>query len=156
MMLRSVCCFLLAIVPIIGAQSKPNATSQPATHLTVYSSDNFAAEQSWEKKFKEGLVPGNIRENMHRLSARPHHVGSPYDKDNADWILSKFKEWGWDARMETFEVLFPTPKVRVLEMVEPTRFAAKLQEPAVGRDPTSGQQNEQLPSYNAYSRDGDA
>jgi N-acetylated-alpha-linked acidic dipeptidase len=90
-----------------------------------------------------------------RLSARPHHVGSPYDRDNAEWILSRFKEWGFDARIETFNVLFPTPKERVVELVEPTRFAAKLQEPALPSDPTSNQTAEQLPTYNAYSIDGD-
>ena len=72
---------------------------------------------------------------MRRLSARPHHVGSPYDKDNAEWILAHFKEWGLDAHIETFDVLFPTPKVRVLEMVEPTKFTAKLEEPALAVDP---------------------
>ena len=66
---------------------------------------------------------------MRRLSARPHHVGSPYDKENADWILSKFKESGFDAHIETFQVLFPTPKQRVLELVGPTSFRAKLREP---------------------------
>ena len=92
---------------------------------------------------------------MRRLSARPHHVGSPYDKDNAEWILAHFKEWGLDAHIETFDVLFPTPKVRVLEMVEPTKFTAKLEEPALAVDPTSNQKSEQLPTYNAYSIDGD-
>jgi N-acetylated-alpha-linked acidic dipeptidase len=92
---------------------------------------------------------------MERLTARPHHLGSPYDKDNAEWILAKFKQWGLDARMETYDVLFPTPKERLLELIEPTRFRAKLQEPPVPGDPTSSQQNEQLPSYNAYSIDGD-
>ena len=89
------------------------------------------------------------------LSARPHHVGSPYDKDNAEWILAHFKEWGLDAHIETFDVLFPTPKVRVLEMVAPTKFTAKLEEPALAVDPTSNQKSEQLPTYNAYSIDGD-
>jgi len=90
-----------------------------------------------------------------RLSARPHHVGSPYDKDNAEWILAQFKSWGWDAHIESFDVLFPTPKERLLELVEPTKFTAKLQEPAVSVDPTSNQQSQQLPTYNAYSADGD-
>jgi N-acetylated-alpha-linked acidic dipeptidase len=89
------------------------------------------------------------------LSARPHHVGSPYDKDNAEWILARFKEWGFEARIETFNVLFPTPKERVVELVEPTKFRAKLQEPALALDPTSNQAAEQLPTYNAYSIDGD-
>jgi N-acetylated-alpha-linked acidic dipeptidase len=97
----------------------------------------------------------NIGEYMRRLSARPHHVGSPYDKENADWILAKFKEWGWDAQMETFTVLFPTPKERVVELVAPTAFKASLDEPAVAVDPTSNQKAEQLPPFNAYSIDGD-
>ena len=92
---------------------------------------------------------------MQRLSARPHHLGSPYDKDNAEWILSKFKEWGLDAKIESYDVLFPTPKERVLELVAPGHFTAKLQEPTVAGDPTSSQHDEQLPSYNAYSIDGD-
>ena len=88
-------------------------------------------------------------------SARPHHVGSPYGKDNAEWILARFQEWGWDAHIESFDVLFPTPRERLLEMVEPVRIAAKLREPAVATDPTSNQAGEQLPTYNAYSVDGD-
>jgi N-acetylated-alpha-linked acidic dipeptidase len=92
---------------------------------------------------------------MRHLSARPHNVGSPYDKDNAEWILAHFKQWGLDADIETFYVLFPTPKERALELVAPTSFKAKLQEPPVAEDPTSNQQAEQLPTYNAYSIDGD-
>ena len=157
MMLRSACCFLLAIVPILAAQSKlqPNATTEAAAHLGGYSLETSSVERSWERKFQEGVAPGNVRENMRRLSARPHHVGSPYDKDNAEWILAKFKEWGFDAKIESFNVLFPTPKERVLELVEPTKFRAKLQEPALALDPTSNQAAEQLPTYNAYSVDGD-
>jgi N-acetylated-alpha-linked acidic dipeptidase len=92
---------------------------------------------------------------MQRLSARPHHVGSPYDKDNAEWLLGKLKSWGLDATIENFDVLFPTPKERLVEMVAPTKFTAKLQEPPVAVDPTSSQQAEQLPVYHAYSIDGE-
>ena len=99
--------------------------------------------------------PDNMREAMRRLSARPHHVGSAYGKENAEWILARFREWGWDARIETFDVLFPTPKERLVEMVGPTRFKLALDEPALAVDPTSGQKAEQLPTYNAYSTDGD-
>ena len=108
-----------------------------------------------ETQFRAIPDRANLRQYMQRLSARPHHVGSPYDKDNAEWMLAKFKEWGWDAKIENYDVLFPTPKERVLELTEPSRFKAKLQEPPVSGDPTSSQQNEQLPSYNAYSIDGD-
>ena len=123
--------------------------------LAGYSADGARVEREWEMKFRALPSPDNMREYMKRLSARPHHVGSPYDQDNAQWILSKFKEWGLDAHIETFHVLFPTPKERLVELVEPTKFVAKLQEPAFSVDPTSDQMDEQLPTYNAYSTDGD-
>jgi N-acetylated-alpha-linked acidic dipeptidase len=110
----------------------------------------------WEARFLEVPRPDNMREAMRRLSARPHHVGSAYGRENAEWILARFREWGWDARIETFDVLFPTPKERLVEMTAPTRFRLALEEPAVAVDPTSGQKAEQLPTYNAYSIDGDA
>ena len=112
-------------------------------------------ESNWEQKFRSIPEPARLREYMKRLSARPHHIGSAYGRDNAEWILARFKEWGWDAKIETFEVLFPTPKERVLELLEPKRFVAALKEPALSEDPTSNQQSEQLPTFNAYSVDGD-
>jgi N-acetylated-alpha-linked acidic dipeptidase len=115
----------------------------------------FAQQTSWDEKFRATTKADNIRANMQRLAARPHHVGSTYGKDNAEWMLAQFKAWGWDAQIERFDVLFPTPKERVLEMIEPTRFVAKLDEPVVAVDPATGQKSEQLPSYNAYSIDGD-
>src|SRR5438128_9915069 len=121
------------------------ASSTDVQTLPGYSAASSRIERDWEAKFRDIPTPQNFRDYMQRLSARPHHVGSPYDKDNAEWILSKFKEWGLDAKIESYDVLFPTPKSRLLEMVEPKRFTAKLAEPAVATDPTSSQQNEQLP-----------
>src|SRR5215468_7842243 len=123
--------------------------------LYGFTSASSAGERDLENKFREIPNAKILRDTMQRLSARPHHVGSPYDKQNAEWILAQFKSWGLDAQIETFDVLFPTPKERLLEMTGPTRFTAKLQEPAVAGDPTSNQQSEQLPTYNAYSIDGD-
>ena len=149
--MRSIAAVLLIVVltlpsPALGADE---------TALVGYSPRSSQTERDWEAKFRAIPDPATIRESMRRLSARPHHVGSPYDQDNAEWILGRFKEWGFDAHIETFDVLFPTPKVRLLEMVEPTKFTAKLDEPAVAVDPTSNQKSEQLPTYNAYSIDGD-
>jgi len=111
--------------------------------------------QAWDSRFRAIPDAKTIGEHMRRLTARPHHVGSPYDKDNAEWILGRFRDWGWDARIDTYQVLFPTPKERVLDMVAPTPFKAALREPPIAADPTSNQTAEQIPSYNAYSIDGD-
>ena len=127
----------------------------PPGDLRGFTAESAKAEREWETKFRAMPSPDSLREYMRRLSARPHHVGSAYDKDNADWIVAKFKSFGLDARIETFDVLFPTPKERAVELVAPTRFVAKLEEPAVPGDPTSAQRAEQLPTYNAYSIDGD-
>jgi hypothetical protein len=112
-------CLLLILAAPVGVLAVPENGDTPAAILG-YSAQSAGIHAGWEKKFRDGISPDNIRENMRRLSARPHHVGSPYDKDNAQWILSKFKEWGFDAKIETFDVLFPTPKVRVLELLKPT------------------------------------
>lgn len=131
------------------------AASDNSRPLKGFSAEAEKIERDWEGKFRAIPSPDNLRSYMQRLSARPHHLGSPYDKENAEWILARFKEWGLDARIETFDVLFPSPKERAVELVAPSRFVAKLQEPAAPEDPTSSQQAEQLPTYNAYSADGD-
>ncbi len=131
------------------------AMPQENAALRGYASDSARTERDWEAKFRAIPEPANLRAYMQRLSARPHHVGSPYDKDNAGWLLAKLKEFGLDAQIETFDVLFPTPKARHLELVAPSHFTARLMEPAEAADPTSGQHEEQLPTYNAYSIDGD-
>jgi N-acetylated-alpha-linked acidic dipeptidase len=143
--------FVLVLSCFLLLAASPD-TEQP---LHGYSAATSRSQRDWETKFRAVPEPQNQRDYMQRLSARPHHVGSPYDKDNAEWMLAKFKEWGLDANIESFDVLFPTPKVRIVELVEPTRFTAKLQEPTLAIDPTSNQQAEQLPTYNAYSADGD-
>jgi N-acetylated-alpha-linked acidic dipeptidase len=124
--------------------------------LLGYSAESSRAEHQWEEKLRAIPSPENLRAYMQRLSARPHHVGSPYDKDNAEWIAAKFKEFGLDTHIEQFDVLYPTPKERAVELVEGgPKFVAKLQEPPLKQDPTSNQTSEQLPTYHVYSKDGD-
>ena len=146
---------LLCPLAVAAALVLAAAAPESPERLAGFSDDAAHTELGWEGKFKPILSTEKLREYNQRLSARPHNVGSSYDKDNAEWILSKFQEWGWDAHIETFKVLFPTPKERLLELVAPSRFVAKLEEPTVAPDPTSSQRAEQLPTYNAYSVDGD-
>jgi N-acetylated-alpha-linked acidic dipeptidase len=149
----------LAVAALTFALLQPgNVVAAPASspaNLDGYSPPHAATERDWEAKFRAIPDPRILRDNMQRLSARPHNVGSSYDKDNAEWILAKFKQFGFDAQIETFYVLFPTPQERLVQLLEPTKFNAKLQEPPLAVDPTSSQTAEQLPTYNAYSKDGD-
>lgn len=146
----------LLLSSLLIAVTSVALTPLPAdTPLRGFFPQSIQAERDIEARFRAMPDPARMREMMRRLSARPHHVGSPYDKENAEWILDQFKSYGWDAHIENFDVLFPTPVERVVELLAPTTFKAALQETPVAGDPTSSQQAEQLPSYNAYSIDGD-
>ncbi len=123
--------------------------------LLGFSASGLAQQTELEARFDKSLNAENLREWMRFLSARPHHVGSPKGKENAEFMRDLFRKWGYNAEIEQFDVLFPTPKTRILEMIAPERFTAKLAEPPVEGDATSGQTSEQLPTYNAFSADGD-
>ncbi|HET9767271.1 MAG TPA: M28 family peptidase, partial [Thermoanaerobaculia bacterium] len=120
-----------------------------------FSGDRAAKQRALEAKLDAAIDAKEIGEWIRVLSARPHHLGSPYDKENAERIAALFREWGYETTIEEFQVLFPTPKERRLELVAPSRYQATLTEDALAEDSTSGQRNEQLPTYNAYSIDGD-
>lgn len=130
-------------------------SSQTAGLLLGFSGEKTPTQRALEARFDSALNAANLREWMKRLSARPHHLGSVYNKENADFIASQFRSWGYETKLEEFEVLFPTPKLRLVEMTSPEKFKLRLNEPAISGDPTTSQQSEQLPSYNAYSIDGD-
>jgi N-acetylated-alpha-linked acidic dipeptidase len=138
---------LISLSAGIGAEEP-----KPILGFSAAGSD---AERELEGKVDARLAAADLREWMKRLTAHPHHVGSPWDESNAEWMRGLFASWGYQARIETFQVLFPTPKERLLEMTAPAKFRARLEEPAIPEDSTSGQKSEQLPTYNAYSIDGD-
>lgn len=121
----------------------------------IYGFTDSTRQHALEAKFDAQLDAKNLRTWMERLTARPHHLGSAYDKQNAEFLASLFKSWGYETNIERFDVLFPTPKTRIVEMTAPDRYSAKLAEPALGEDRTSNQLDEILPPFNAYSTDGD-
>jgi N-acetylated-alpha-linked acidic dipeptidase len=120
-----------------------------------FTSEGLSAQRALEARYDALLDAKNLRAWMETMSKRPHHLGSPWGKQNAEFMAGLFRSWGYETRIEEYEVLFPTPRERALEMVAPTRFVARLEEPTLAGDRTSGQKAEQLPTYNAYSRDGD-
>jgi N-acetylated-alpha-linked acidic dipeptidase len=145
---------LLITLLLLAATLLP-AQTLPDRPILGFTTEGAQKERALEGQFDAKLNRENLRTWMKRLSARPHHIGSPYDKDNAEFLAGLFKSWGYDTRIEEFDVLFPTPKTRVVEMVAPETYVLKLAEPPLPQDATSGQTTEQLPTYNAYSTDGD-
>jgi len=120
-----------------------------------FSKESAKAQRAAEAKFDGYIKAGNLDEWMKYMSARPHHVGSPYDKKVVDFMAEKFRSWGFEVEVERFDVLFPTPKIRELELIAPTTYTAMLQEPPVSGDAYTEQTDEALPPYNCFSIDGD-
>lgn len=142
--------FLTAIAVIVSLSTQAQTKT-----ISGFSAAGTTQEFSSEEKFDSYLKASNVDQLLKEMSARPHHVGSPGGKQVADYIYNKFKGWGFDVKMETFYVLFPTPKERVLELTGAHPYKALLKEPALKEDATSGQTSEQLPTYNCWSADGD-
>ncbi|MCB0688742.1 MAG: M28 family peptidase [Saprospiraceae bacterium] len=130
------------------------ANSQPQS-IMGFSPEAAQNQITLEKTFDQLVRPEHLDEWMKYMSARPHHVGSPYDKKVVDFMAEKFKNWGYEVTVESFQILFPTPKVRLLEMIQPTAYTASLAEPPAEGDASSALTAEALPPYNCFSIDGD-
>jgi N-acetylated-alpha-linked acidic dipeptidase len=136
----------------VAAANAPGRADDGA--LLGFSTAAATTEQDLERRFDAQLDPAELRSWLQQMSSQPNQVGSPHDKANAEFMLAKFREWGWDAHIETFSVLYPTPKKVALELLGPKPYAAALHEPAIEGDATSGLPGA-LPPYNVYGADGD-
>jgi N-acetylated-alpha-linked acidic dipeptidase len=149
--------FACASLALCAALAVPRAAAaaEADAPLLGFSPAAAAAERAREARLDAALATDEMRAWLERLSAQPHHVGSPGDRANAEWLRDQFASWGYQARIESFDVLFPTPVERTLELVAPTRYRAKLEEPGRADEPRSAPERGSLPPYNAYSVDGD-
>lgn len=144
--------FVLALL-VLSLLAAPTPAGEPS--LLGFFPSRVAGQLALEAQFDAALSRDNLRAWLKDFSSHPNHVGSPHVKANAEKMVALFRSWGYDATIEEFHVLFPTPKERLLELVAPTKFVATLKEDSLPEDSTSGQTAEQLPTYNAYSVDGD-
>ena len=150
--LRALLTIASALATFTAAAADP--ANQADRNMLGFTPTGAATQQSLEQRFDAQLDPADQRNWMKQMSSEPNQVGSPHDKANAEFMLKKFREWGWDAHIETFSVLYPTPKKVALELLGPHPFTATLREPPIPGDATSGLPGA-LPPYNVYGGDGD-
>lgn len=142
---------LLASVAVL-AFSPAQSADEP---LLGFTADGSRAQRELEARFDQTLNPQDLKDWLKYLTRHPDHLGSPGGKENAEWIAEKFRSFGFETRIDEYQVLFPTPKERLVELVGPTHYRLKLEEPTLKEDATSGVKQNRLPTYNAYSADGD-
>ena len=120
-----------------------------------FSGNAVESQTALESRFESLLTAENLDAWMKKMSAEPHWVGTPFGEENAKWMKKQFESWGYDARIETYQVLFPYPRIRLLERTAPEPFTAALSAEAVEGDPYTAQGDALLPPYNAFSTDGE-
>ncbi len=135
-----------------GVATAGKALSAP---LVGFGADSAVKERNLEAKFDTYFDPAEQREWLKLMASKPNNVGTAHDKENADWMLGKLKSWGWDAHIETFYVLYPTPKTVSVELLGPRPYKLHLIEPPIPGDASSEQTKDVLPPYLAYQGDGD-
>jgi N-acetylated-alpha-linked acidic dipeptidase len=134
----------VSLAALALALAAPVAAAQPS-----------APAQALEQRFDALISPADQLAWLQQMSSAPNHVGSPHDKANADFQLAMFKQWGWNAHIERFDVLYPTPISTTVELIAPLRVTLGGQEPAIAEDPTTANTAGALPPYVAYQGDGD-
>jgi N-acetylated-alpha-linked acidic dipeptidase len=152
--LRPLACFAGVAAFLLVAMVATAQQSAPGPVLFGFSAEGSQNQLALEKRFDAALDPTDLRGWMKTLSAEANHVGSPHDKANAERVRDLFAQWGWDAKIEVFDVLYPTLKSHTLELLGPTKFVAGLKEDTIDGDATSAR-TDGLPPYNAYGADGD-
>ncbi len=143
---------IIAAVSLSSLALGPKPLDPP---MLGFTEETAAQELELESRFDALLRAENLREWMQLATVEPIYVGSPHNKEMADWMVERFRSWGYEADLSEYRVLFPTPRIRELELLEPTSFTARLREPTLAEDRTSGIEENRLPTYNAYSADGD-
>ena len=146
-MRKWILCFAVLATAPVAAQTGRGA-------IRGFTSDSAKAQREMEAKMASIPRAANVREYIRVMSEEPHHTGSKAGLEVAQYVLDKFKTWGLDAEFHKFEGLMPTPRERHLELLAPESYVAKLEEPALPEDKDSSDEG-QLPSFNAYSPDGD-
>jgi N-acetylated-alpha-linked acidic dipeptidase len=130
--------------------------AEPSPSMLGFNAAKAITEQSLEQRYDEQLDTKDLRDWMQRMSSAPNHLGSPHNRENAEFLLEQFRQWGWDAKIETFYIWYPQPKYQFLEMTSPRSYKARLHEPPVAGDGRSGSAaNTALPPFGAYGADGD-
>lgn len=139
---------VLTVTLAFSASSAPTAQSRP---IRGFPDDAVAAQRQREEQFRKVPDSARLKEYMEAIAGDPHVAGQPSSKRVADYALAKFKSFGLDANIETFEAMMPWPIETTVEVTGPEKYSLKVKEPVLAEDPDSG---DQTPLYNAYSSDG--
>lgn len=139
---------------LVLALAVSSASAQPAPP-PGYDAAAAEAQRALEARFDAGLQDADYRGWLRQWSSRPNQVGAPHNLENARDLQARLRSYGWDARIEQYEVLWPSPKSAELQLLGAQPYVARLKEPPLPGDSTSTQTQDVLPPYVIYGGNGD-
>jgi N-acetylated-alpha-linked acidic dipeptidase len=145
-----------SLILALGMAAVQAAAPQQATPpILGFTAASGTRQLELESQYDSSLDVGNLEEWIRYITSKPVYTGSPHNKETTDWMVEQFNSWGFETRLDVYQVLYPTPRIRELELLEPTRYTAQLREPTIPEDATSGIEEDRLLTFNAYSADGE-
>ena len=124
--------------------------------LLGFDETTSTVQHELETVFDSHIDRTEMDEWLREFSSEAHHVGSPKGKKNADALAALFRSWNYAVEISEYQVLFPEPLTRELELLYPYQFTASLTEDSLEEDPSTSVIDNLLPPYNAFSIDGEA
>jgi len=143
------------LFPLVFTISLLGSLALADGQLLGFDETTSTIQHQLETEFDSHIDRAEMDEWLRELSSEAHHVGSPKGKKNADALAALFRSWNYAVEISEYQVLFPEPLTRELELLYPYQFTASLTEDSLEEDPSTSVIDNLLPPYNAFSIDGE-
>jgi len=144
------------LLPLVFTISFLGSFALADGQLLGFDETTSTIQHQLETEFDSHIDRAEMDEWLRELSSEAHHVGSPKGKKNADALAALFRSWNYAVEIAEYQILFPEPLTRELELLYPYQFTASLTEDSLEEDPSTSVIDNLLPPYNAFSIDGEA
>ena len=144
------------LVPLVFTISLLGSLALANGQLLGFDETTSTVQHELETVFDSHIDRTEMDEWLREFSSEAHHVGSPKGKKNADALAALFRSWNYAVEIAEYQILFPEPLTRELELLYPYQFTASLTEDSLEEDPSTSVIDNLLPPYNAFSIDGEA
>jgi N-acetylated-alpha-linked acidic dipeptidase len=142
---------VIILVLLSGAWQRPEA------QLFGFARSRVKLHQDLERRFMKLPSADRIRDAHHLLTDKPHLAGSARDRELAEWVRDRFRDFGLDdVAITTHEVLLPWPEEVSVEMTAPRPWRASMREEPIPGDRYSSAPLEEIGlPYHAYAASGE-
>jgi N-acetylated-alpha-linked acidic dipeptidase len=142
------------LVPALFLTVAVAASAQTAVFPVGFAAADVPAQRELEQRVDASIATADMDGWLRRLTSAPNQVGSPHDKENADFIAASLRSWGWQVAIEQTRVLVAYPTVQKLALTGKDGYAADFTEPPIAGDNDTAQRDGVLPGMEAYGADG--